>query len=132
MSNEKVLNFDPNALFYYMVNTYSQNKTKDNQIIFCNEGGMRCFDGDTLIHTPTGVKPIKDITQNDFVKSYNHTTQKIEYKRVIGTASSSEHGKKCLNIKLKNGNVIKCTEDHEFYYQGRYVEAKHFISLLKK
>lgn len=35
------MKFEPNALFYYMAKVYADNKTKDNQIIFCNEGGMR-------------------------------------------------------------------------------------------
>lgn len=125
------MNFDPNALFYHMAKIYSENKKIDNQIIFCNEGGMRCFDGNTLIKTIDGLKPIKTITENDKVKSYNHNTNTFEYKKVLATNNSNNHNKKCIEIKLKNGKSIKCTEDHEFYYKGRYVKAKHLLSLLK-
>ena len=33
--------FYPNPLFYHMAKTYSENKTADNKIIFCNEGASR-------------------------------------------------------------------------------------------
>ena len=36
-----MINFDPNGLFYWMLRTYSENKTPENKITFCNEGGSR-------------------------------------------------------------------------------------------
>ncbi len=42
--------FEPNTLFYYMAKTYAENKKKDNQIIFCNEGGMRSSKTFDAIH----------------------------------------------------------------------------------
>ena len=44
------MNFDPNALFYHMAKIYSENKKIDNQIIFCNEGGMRSSKTFDAIH----------------------------------------------------------------------------------
>ena len=47
------MRFDPNSLFYYMAKTYSDNKTDDNKIIFCNEGSSRSsktFDAIHLIY----------------------------------------------------------------------------------
>ena len=44
------MTFEPNALFYYMAKTYAENKKKDNQIIFCNEGGMRSSKTFDAIH----------------------------------------------------------------------------------
>lgn len=47
------MKFDPNYLFYVMLKTYVDNKTDDNKIIFCNEGGARSsktFDAIHLIY----------------------------------------------------------------------------------
>ena len=35
------MTFDPNPLFYWMLQNYISNKTADNKITFCNEGGSR-------------------------------------------------------------------------------------------
>ena len=47
------MKFDPNSLFYVMLKTYVDNKTDDNKVIFCNEGGARSsktFDAIHLIY----------------------------------------------------------------------------------
>lgn len=35
------MSFDPGKLFYWMCKTYSENKSSENKIVICNEGGSR-------------------------------------------------------------------------------------------
>lgn len=93
------------------------------------EGGSRCFEKDTLILTANGKKKISELNANDFVLSFNHETNKKEYKRVASVIKNENNQKRCYCFRLKNGDEIKCTEDHRFYYQGRYVCAKDLVYL---
>ena len=44
------MNFNPSNLFYWMAKTYSDNKTEDNKIVFCNEGSSRSAKTFDAIH----------------------------------------------------------------------------------
>jgi intein/homing endonuclease len=95
------------------------------------EGGSRCFDGDQEIITLEGIKKIKDISENDLCKSYNHQTNEIEFKQVVAL-NKQKNTKKCFLIKLKDGTEIKVTKDHKFFFNNRYIEIENILSLLKK
>jgi len=91
--------------------------------VICNEGGSRCFAADTLVRTMNGLVHIKDIQEGDVVKTqngWNEVLQTWEFKNT----------KKAVRIKLKNGKHIECTNDHKFFFRGRWVEVKNILSLL--
>lgn len=131
-----VKTFDPNKLFYKMVEFYQENKKKINpntgttqRIDICCEGSSRCFDGNQRILCSNGSKLISEIKKGDKVYSYDHKTGKDVLKTVNDVIVTQNKTKKCLKIKLKNGNEINCTEDHEIFYNGRYILAKELVSL---
>lgn len=93
-------------------------------------GASRCFSGETLISTKEGLKKIKDIKENDLVKSYNELESKVEYRRCIKLHKFTDNKKKVIRLKLKNGRIIEATEDHKFFFNGAWVELKHLVSLL--
>ena len=128
--------FDPNKLFYTMGAFYMENKNAINpntgekqRINILNEGSSRCFDANQMILCSDGSKPISEIKSGDMVVSFNHDTGENMLKKVSDVIITQNNTKKCLKIKLKNGTEINCTEDHEIYYNGRYICAKELVSL---
>jgi intein/homing endonuclease len=93
-----------------------------------NEGGSRCFSANQLVKTTKGLKPISEIQKGETVFSYNEETKQIEHQKVL-MQYESENEKKCLRIKLKNGQIIEASEDHKFYFQGGWVSLKNIVSL---
>ena len=51
-----------------------------------------------------------------------------QYKEVIKPLSF-ENTKPSYKIELKTGEIIECTEDHEYFYEGAWVSIKHIVSL---
>ena len=96
-----------------------------------NGGGTRCFSAEQKVITRRGSLPISDIKSGDYVVSHNHDSGHDEFKQVLDVIKTQKNTKKCLKITLKNGKTIKCTEDHEIYYQGRYIYAKDLVYLCK-
>ena len=93
------------------------------------EGSSRCFHPDQEIIVCSGIKKISDVCINDYVLSYNHKLNLTCYNKILA-ANVQPTKKRCFKITLKDGTIIKCTEDHKFYYNGRYVEIKNILSLL--
>jgi len=127
-----------NYLFEYMLMVLKKNtKALDpatglpSIVKFFNFGGTRCFYESQKIITNNGVKKISDVSKNDMVLSFNEESKISEYKKVLDVIKTSNHNKKCLKITFKNGEVIKCTEDHKIYYKGRYVCAKDLVKELE-
>ena len=118
--------FNPNLK--YLVKCY--NEGVESKVGVCLEGSSRCFDKDQLIITDRGPVKISDLSINDKCLSYNHDTGTNEFKQVQAVIKTP-NVKRCFKIKLKDGTVITCTEDHKFFYQQRYIEVKHILSLLK-
>ncbi len=89
--------------------------------IIIEEGGSRCFIGDTLIQTEKGHVPIKDIQKGIRVLSFNENSKKLEWNRVI-----EKFIYRCvqplIRLKTKNGTIIS-TYDHKFFTQGQWTEA---------
>lgn len=123
------MNFHPNSLFYEMVRLYHYKKPPDDKIVIFNEGGSRCFSAETLIITGSGNKPIKEISIGDQVVSFNESSNTKELKSVTNVIPSNPTEKKCVLIKLKNGNTVECTDDHKFFFKGTWVCIKDILSL---
>lgn len=86
-----------------------------------------CLTGDTKIKTKSGLKDIKWLVKNNKigtkVLSYNHTTERMEYKEITNVFNQGI--KKIMELQFDNGKIIKCTENHLFYTRNRgYVQAK--------
>lgn len=123
---------------YVMTLFLANNKRPDPQTgdptqpVILMGGGSRCFEKDTLVKTDNGEKKISELEKGDKVLSFNHKNNKKEFKTVINVFKNENNIKKCYSFKFKNGDEIKCTEDHEIFYQGRYVCAKDLVSLHKQ
>lgn len=75
-----------------------------------------CFVGNTLVKTPKGNKPIKDICIGDIV---NHMTGQGKVTNVFNSSVLTNH--LCL-VKLNN-NKIYTTKNHLFFTNNGWVEA---------
>lgn len=126
--------FSPAPLFYVMAKIVSDNyfaATDKRCIRIRNEGGSRCFAGRQLISTEKGPKQIKDIKSGDMVLTLNEATNVDEYKRVE-ELHQFKNNKPTVRLKMRDGSIIECTEDHEFYYDGAWHTLKHLLSLKEK
>lgn len=99
------------------------NQYKYGKRIIINQGGSRCFAGDQLVITDHGSKPISEIQPGDVVQTPKG------FKKVTETHKMA-NSKPAFKIILKNGQVIKCTEDHLFYFKGDWMSIKDILSLL--
>ena len=88
--------------------------------LIAHQGGTYCFAPGTNIVTKEGLKPIYEIQVGDIVKTFNESTGDIEWKKVVDKFKYSNE-KKTIKIRLKSGISITCTEDHKFYYNGKWV-----------
>lgn len=84
-----------------------------------------CFDGDSLILTPSGYVPIKMINPGDVVLNYSEETGCFKEDIVIKrhenlTKSSSE---KMYEMEFDNGTKIKVTGNHKFLTNLGWVRA---------
>ena len=90
-------------------------------------GSPTCFTKDTLIHTSLGVKKISEINVGEYVLSYNHDKRFNEYRIVTDTPISKVHDGKLYKIKMKDGTVIKATNNHEFFTGTEYVKIEKIL-----
>lgn len=79
-----------------------------------------CFVEGTLVDG----RPIETINVGDMVRSYNHNTCKVEYKRVTHVFVN-DAPRVMIRVTLSTGDIIECTPNHPFYCErlGRYVDA---------
>lgn len=96
---------------------------KSSAQIICNEGGSRCFAPHTNVITINGPVAIKDINRHDIVITPTGLKPVIAVHKMQNT-------KRSIRLKLKNGAIIECTEDHKFMFNGRWIELKNIVSLL--
>lgn len=96
--------------------------------ILCGMTGVPgCFYGGQLVYTKHGIKPISEIKAGDIVLSYNHELQMNEFQWVVKTHEFKHTDEKLYKITLKDGTVIKVTENHKFYDGTKYLEIKHWL-----
>lgn len=76
------------------------------------------IDEESLVHVKGGVKPLKEITTNDKVFSYNVKDNKVELKPV---KSIKFHASKikCLVVHYGTGENIKCSTGYPLGYIGK-------------
>ena len=96
---------------------------KENNILVL-AGGGGCFTADTLVKTENGYKKIIDITNKDKVYTINEETEEIELKTVEQLVEHELPPSKMMEIEFDDGTKVRCTEDHEFYVEGKWVQAK--------
>ena len=84
-----------------------------------------CFPKNTLINTNKGILDIKDIVDNKIdckILSYNHQSNKFEYKPILTYFKTNS--KKFIKITHSQGSLI-CTPNHPIYVKDlNYVPAK--------
>lgn len=85
-------------------------------------GGAGCFASGTLVKTTSGDKPIEQIIPGDTVYTVNEATGTTEEKKVLEMIEH-DNTKSCVRVTLENGDSFVCTEDHEFYVDGKWVKA---------
>lgn len=93
--------------------------------------GHKCFHYDTLITTSKGNLKIGDIVNNKIdcsVLSYNHSTNKYEFKKITNYFKNNVQENLIeLEILGEDNKIhkIKCTKNHKIYTVNRgYVEAE--------
>jgi intein/homing endonuclease len=86
-------------------------------------GSAACFDEKTLVLTNDGYKPMKDIKTGDKVLTMNEKTKQNEWNDVEELLEF-DNDKEILEIEFENGETVICTEDHKFYINDQWVEAK--------
>lgn len=93
------------------------------KFIICEE----CFVKGTPILTERGLVNIEDVEVGDKVYSFNHTTNKVELKKVVRSFSQPLYGRKIVKITTKSGKTITCTDNHKIFIPKyeRYVRADH-------
>lgn len=90
-------------------------------------GGAGCFYGGQKILTIGGAKVISEIQKGDFVLSYNHELESYEFRPVVQTFKYEEHPERLIEIKMKDGTIIRVTENHKFFSGGQYRHIKDIL-----
>lgn len=81
-----------------------------------------CFVAGTLVRTNQGLIPIEQIEPGDLALSINEDTGVNEYREVIKTYVFDSFQYLCI-FELNNGETIKCTTNHEIYFEGTWDTA---------
>ena len=98
----------------------SQNKGSSSKNNSTTTGGAvnkpkgGCFLKGTKVLTINGYKNIEDISINDKVLSYNETTGKNEYKRVLKIFVHKNSNEKLYSLTINN-KIVTSTGAHRFY-----------------
>jgi radical SAM superfamily enzyme YgiQ (UPF0313 family) len=83
-----------------------------------------CLDGETVITTAKGKnKKIKDIKIGDKIISFNIKSSKLEESTVINASKRSVN--ELFQIKFADGQEILATEEHPFFINGDWIQAKN-------
>lgn len=96
--------------------------------VFVFEGGSRCFAPDTLVVTEDGKKPISEVKVGDMVKCIGEGGTET-FKKVLNIFRHPVD-KPMVEVRLKNGEVIRCSADHKFLYNGEYVPIINILRQL--
>lgn len=87
---------------------------------------LRCLPGDQMVFMADGtVKRMDKIQVGDYVIGYNETKRTTSSCKVLNTFKQGK--KKVYRIVLKNGDELKCTEDHPIlsHYKGGKLNKLH-------
>jgi RecA/RadA recombinase len=101
------------------------NHTYQTQEMFSKTvvGGGCLVAGTKIIMTDGTTKEIENIQVGDVVKT------RLGDNKVIATWNPESEGfdgkdRECLEIEFEDGYKVTCTENHKFFYNGEWVEAK--------
>jgi hypothetical protein len=78
--------------------------------------GVHCFAKGTMVAIPDGEKPIEQLKTGDQVLSFNTTTNSVETATILELANR-RHSLYELDFETVK---IKVTDDHPFYFDGKY------------
>lgn len=80
-----------------------------------------CVNENTLILTPSGEKPIKDIKSGELVITYNEKNKIYEANKVLEVHQNhiSSKNKKMLHLELEDGKILELTENHPVFTTNR-------------
>lgn len=106
--------------------------TMKRKLMMFVSGIPGCFGADQLIHTIKGTQKISEIKEGDYVLCHNHKKNQAEFRTVLKTHIYTKTSDKLFKITLKDGTIIKVTENHEFFNGVRYVKIKDIIISLNK
>jgi len=99
----------------------------NNYDFFVLQGGTRCFAPNQMVVTKSGSKPISKVEVGELVKTFNEDSRQIEWKPIMDVLRF-ENEKQTVMVKLKNGQEIVCSADHEFFHNGKWTPI---IDILK-
>ncbi|MCS7037965.1 MAG: Hint domain-containing protein [Saprospiraceae bacterium] len=83
--------------------------------------GVHCFAEGTLVATPSGAIEIENLKAGDEILSLNESTRQIEVSKVLELSSRKHHNLCELDF---SGTVITVTDDHPFYFNGKFYSVK--------
>lgn len=108
------------------LNDYLNEGVYDKHIFkaFLLAGGPGCFIAGTKVKTELGYKNIEDVKSGEFVYTINEMNGEIELQEVSSLLKYDDHSEDLLELEFENGEIIRCTENHEFYVNGQWVKAK--------
>lgn len=86
-------------------------KTKLNFTLLATPAEGLCLAGDTLVQTPYGNKPIKDIKAGDEVLSFNLDTHQVEID-IVAKSWMTSPNRKVMKITFDTGQELICTPNH--------------------
>ncbi len=92
-------------------------------------GGRGCFGKGQEVLTKDGYKPIDQIKEGDEVYSYNEMNKQKELRKVVKPHKHETTSNKLITLNLKDGTTIKVTDNHEFYYGGRWLKISDILSI---
>jgi len=102
---------------------------EDIQTVIVDE----CFDGDTLISTPNGKIPIKDLKEGDKVINLCEKTKKYKEDIIVKVHKNlpNSDSEKMLELKFDNGKKIKVTANHKFLTNAGWIRADQLTADLE-
>lgn len=90
-----------------------------------------CFHGESLILTPAGYVPIKDIKQGDIIINYSESTKQFKSDIVVKQHINlmNSNSEKMYELEFDNGNKIKVTGNHKFLTNLGWCRADELTDL---
>jgi hypothetical protein len=114
---------------YFILNHEIIKKGKENGG-WLTKSGRGCFDGETLVHTISGMKPIKDVKIGDRVFDMNGKIQKVS--NVLSYQINEPMVRVNYAYNSNTQTPIVCTNDHKFLVKRSgtlaWIEAKELTS----
>ena len=92
-----------------------------------------CFASDTLITTPSGKIPIKNLTPGDKVINFCEKTQVYKEDTIIKVHENLTYSlsEKMLELEFDNGTIIQVTANHKFLTDKGWIRADQLTNELE-